>query len=126
MLVRFINRGWKTNDGMKEVDVVATELNEFTNAPQLRIANPWWTGDTLVCEWTNNEWVCDLDQEETMSVQETLEEIDSKLDEVDALVMSMPLQDSVKRDLVKHIYTMYAELEEAVELRPADFNQEVL
>ncbi len=57
-----------------------------------------------------------------MSVQETLEEIDSKLDEVDALVMSMPLQDSVKRDLVKHIYTMYAELEEAVELRPADFN----
>ena len=59
-----------------------------------------------------------------MSVQETLEEIDNKLDEVDALVMSMPLQDSVKRDLVKHIYTMYAELEEAVELRPADFNQE--
>ena len=41
-----------------------------------------------------------------MSVQETLEAIDSKLDEVDALVMSMPLQDSVKRDLVKHIYTM--------------------
>ena len=51
----------KTDDGFKEVDVVATELNEFTNAPQLRIANPWWTGDTLVCEWTNNEWVCDLD-----------------------------------------------------------------
>ena len=59
-----------------------------------------------------------------MSVQDTLEAIDSKLDEVDALVMSMPLQGSVKRDLVKHIYTMYAELEEAVELRPADFNQE--
>ena len=59
-----------------------------------------------------------------MSVQDTLEAIDSKLDEVDALVMSMPLQDSVKRDLVKHIYTMYAELEEVVELRPADFNQE--
>ena len=59
-----------------------------------------------------------------MSVQDTLEAIDSNLDEVDALVMSMPLQDSVKRDLVKHIYTMYAELEEAVELRPADFNQE--
>ena len=32
-----------------------------------------------------------------MSVQDTLEAIDSKLDEVDALVMSMPLQDSVKR-----------------------------
>ena len=57
-----------------------------------------------------------------MSVQDTLEAIDSKLDEVDALVMSMPLQDSVKRELVKHIYTMYAELEEAVELRPVDFN----
>jgi len=61
MLVRFINRGWKTDDGMKEVEVVATELNKFTNAPQLIIANPWWNGDTLVCEWTNNEWVCDLD-----------------------------------------------------------------
>ena len=59
-----------------------------------------------------------------MSVQDTLEAIDSKLDEVDALVMSMPLQDSVKRDLVKHIYTMYAELAEAGALRPADFNQE--
>ena len=63
-----------------------------------------------------------ISEEQIMSVQDTLEAIDSKLDEVDALVMSMPLQDSVKRDLVKHIYTMYAELEEAVELRPADFN----
>ena len=63
-----------------------------------------------------------ISEEQIMSVQDTLEAIDSKLDEVDALVMSMPLQDSVKRELVKHIYTMYAELEEAVELRPVDFN----
>lgn len=57
-----------------------------------------------------------------MSVQETLEAVDSKLDEVDELIMSMPLQDSVKKQLTAHLYTMYAELEEAVELRPADFN----
>jgi hypothetical protein len=57
-----------------------------------------------------------------MSIQETLEAVDSKLDEVDELIMSMPLQDSVKKQLTAHLYTMYAELEEAVELRPADFN----
>jgi hypothetical protein len=56
-----------------------------------------------------------------MSVQELLEAIDSKLDEVDELVMNMPLQDSVKKQLTSHLYTLYAELEEAVELRPADF-----
>jgi len=57
-----------------------------------------------------------------MSIQETLESIDSKLDEVDELIMSMPLQNSVKKQLTAHLYTLYAELEEAVELRPADFN----
>ena len=62
MLVKFVNKGYGTNDGvLRKVDVVATELNELTNAPQLRIANPWWTGDTLVCQWEDNEWVCDLD-----------------------------------------------------------------
>jgi len=57
-----------------------------------------------------------------MSIQETLEAVDSKLDEVDELIMSMPLQNSVKKQLTSHLYTLYAELEEAVELRPADFN----
>lgn len=57
-----------------------------------------------------------------MSIQETLEAVDNKLDEVDELIMSMPLQNSVKKQLTAHLYTMYAELEEAVELRPADFN----
>jgi hypothetical protein len=57
-----------------------------------------------------------------MSIQETLEAVDSKLDEVDELIMSMPLQNSVKKQLTAHLYTLYAELEEAVELRPADFN----
>ena len=57
-----------------------------------------------------------------MHIQDTLEAIDNKLNEVDELIMSLPLQDSVKHDLVKHIYTMYAEVEEAMDLRPADFN----
>ena len=57
-----------------------------------------------------------------MSIQETLEAVDNKLAEVDELIMSMPLQNSVKKQLTAHLYTMYAELEEAVELRPADFN----
>jgi len=57
-----------------------------------------------------------------MSVEEIMEIVDSKLDEVDELIMSLPLQNSVKKQLTAHLYTMYAELEEAVELRPADFN----
>ena len=64
----------------------------------------------------------DFYKEKIMSVQDTLEAIDSKLDEVDELIMSMPLQNSVKKQLTAHLYTMYAELEEAIELRPADFN----
>ena len=60
MKVRFVNKGYGTDDGYRDVEVVKTELS-IHGWPQLIIKNPWWTDDTLVCEWTNNEWVCDLD-----------------------------------------------------------------
>ena len=60
MLVRFVNRGYKTDDGLREAKVVRTDLS-IHGAPELVIANPWWSGETLKCQWEDNEWVCDLD-----------------------------------------------------------------
>ena len=60
MLVRFVNNGYKTDDGLRESKVVRTDLS-IHGAPHLRIENPWWTGDTLTCDWVEGEWVCDLD-----------------------------------------------------------------
>ena len=54
-------------------------------------------------------------------MQEQLNEIDRAIDELDEMIMSLPLQDSVKRGLAAHLYAMWEELEEHVELRPADF-----
>ena len=54
-------------------------------------------------------------------MQQQLNEIDRAIDELDQMIMTLPLQDSVKRDLAAHLYTMWEELEEHVELRPADF-----
>ena len=60
MQVRFINNGYKTDDGMKEANVIRTDLS-IHGAPQLIIENSWWSGDTLTCDWVDGEWVCDLD-----------------------------------------------------------------
>ena len=54
-------------------------------------------------------------------MQDQLKEIDRAIDALDEMIMRLPLQDSVKRDLAAHLYTMWEELEEHVELRPADF-----
>ncbi len=60
MQVRFVNRGYGTDDGMRKVEVIKTDLS-IHGAPELIISNPWWPGDTLRCTWETNEWVCDLD-----------------------------------------------------------------
>ena len=54
-------------------------------------------------------------------MEDQLNEIDGAIDALDEMIMRLPLQDSVKRDLAAHLYTMWEELEEHVELRPADF-----
>ena len=60
MKVRMVNRGYGTDDGLKEVEVIRTDLS-IHGAPELIIANPWWSGETLKCTWETNEWVRDLD-----------------------------------------------------------------
>jgi hypothetical protein len=45
----------------------------------------------------------------------TLEKIDNTLDEVDALIHDLPLDNETKRDLTQQIYAFWMNLEEVVE-----------
>ena len=49
MMVRFVNRGSGTDDGLKDVKVIRTDLS-IHGAPELIIENPWWSGETLKCQ----------------------------------------------------------------------------
>ena len=59
--VHFINRGYGTDSGFKEVELVKLKVCEFTQTPMALIDNPWWPGDTLTARYEGTEWVCDLD-----------------------------------------------------------------
>jgi len=50
-----------------------------------------------------------------------LETLDNKLDEVDELIMQLPVQESVKKKLTSRVYELWMEVEEEVELRATDF-----
>ena len=54
-------------------------------------------------------------------MQEQLEAIDCAIDQLDEMIMRLPLQESVKSGLAAHLYTLWEELEEHAELRSADF-----
>jgi hypothetical protein len=50
-----------------------------------------------------------------------LETLDNKLDEVDELIMQLPLQESVKKKLTSTVYELWMQVEEEIELRATDF-----
>ena len=50
-----------------------------------------------------------------------LETLDNKLDEVDALIMQLPVQESVKKKLTNRVYELWMDVEEEIELRATDF-----
>jgi len=52
---------------------------------------------------------------------ELLEEIDSKLDEVEELLQKLPLNPAVRAQLVNRVYDMWTEIEETVDLAPTDW-----
>ena len=56
-----------------------------------------------------------------VTVESILETLDNKLDEVDALIMQLPLQDSVKEKLTSKVYELWMDVEEEIELRATDF-----
>ena len=57
--VHFVNRGFKTDSGIKTVKLVELGLCQFTGRPEAKIENPWWSGETLRAQFENNEWLCD-------------------------------------------------------------------
>ena len=50
-----------------------------------------------------------------------LETLDNKLDEVDELIMQLPVQESVKKKLTSQVYELWMQVEEEIELRATDF-----
>jgi hypothetical protein len=51
----------------------------------------------------------------------TLQELDEKLDEVDALICQLPLSAAVKKQLCLQVYALWEEVEGAIDLTPTDW-----
>ena len=56
-----------------------------------------------------------------VTTESILETLDNKLDEVDELIMQLPLQESVKKKLTSQVYELWMQVEEEIELRATDF-----
>ena len=56
-----------------------------------------------------------------VTTESILETLDNKLDEVDELIMQLPLQESVKKKLTSHVYELWMQVEEEIELKATDF-----
>jgi len=54
-------------------------------------------------------------------VDQDIQDIDSKLDEIEELVAGLPIRIGQKRIIVQKIYDLFSEIEGAVELSAVDF-----
>ena len=54
-------------------------------------------------------------------VDTSIQEIDAKLDEIEELVISLPIRPGQKRVITQMIYDLYTEIEGAVELSAVDY-----
>lgn len=54
-------------------------------------------------------------------VDEIIQDIDRQLDEIEELVMSLPMRPGQKRVVIQMIYELYSEIENAVELSAVDY-----
>jgi hypothetical protein len=55
------------------------------------------------------------------TVDLTLEKLDNTLDIVDELINELPLSNERKHQLTSMVYNLWMEIEDDMELRPADF-----
>jgi len=55
------------------------------------------------------------------TVDQTLEQLDNLLDDVDELINELPLSNERKHQLTSMIYNLWMEVEHDMELRPTDF-----
>jgi len=54
-------------------------------------------------------------------VDTTIQEIDVKLDEIEELLVGLPIRPGQKNIIVQKIYDLYSEIEGAVELSAVDY-----
>jgi hypothetical protein len=54
-------------------------------------------------------------------VDQTIQDIDAKLDEIEELLSGLPIRPGQKKIIVQKIYDLYSEIEGAVELSSADY-----
>jgi hypothetical protein len=55
------------------------------------------------------------------TVDQTLEQLDNLLDDVDELINELPLSNERKHQLTSMLYNLWMEVEHDIELRPTDF-----
>ncbi len=55
-------------------------------------------------------------------VDQSIQEIDTKLDEIEELLAGLPIRAGQKRIIVQKIYDLYSEIEGAVEMSSVDFD----
>jgi hypothetical protein len=54
-------------------------------------------------------------------IDQDIQDIDTKLDEIEEIVAGLPIRVGQKRIIVQKIYDLYTEIEGAVELSAVDF-----
>jgi hypothetical protein len=54
-------------------------------------------------------------------IDESVQEIDAKLDDIEEIVAGLPIRPGQKRIISKMIYDLYSEIEGAVELSAVDY-----
>lgn len=55
-------------------------------------------------------------------VDQDIQDIDAKLDEIEEMVAGLPIRAGQKRIIVQKIYDLYSEIEGAVEMSSVDFD----
>ena len=55
-------------------------------------------------------------------VDQTIQDIDTKLDEIEELLAGLPIHAGQKKIIVQKIYDLYSEIEGAVELSAVDYD----
>jgi hypothetical protein len=55
-------------------------------------------------------------------VDQAIQDIDAKLDEVEELLVGLPIRPGQKKIIVQKIYDLYSEIEGAVELSAVDYD----
>jgi hypothetical protein len=55
-------------------------------------------------------------------VDQSIQDIDTKLDEIEELLAGLPIRAGQKKIIVQKIYDLYSEIEGAVEMSSVDFD----